>query len=31
VILRVARAVESEPTMIGVSAHLLALGHRPGE
>lgn len=28
-ILRVARAVESEPTMIGVSAHLLAVGHRP--
>jgi SAM-dependent methyltransferase len=28
-ILRVARAIESEPTMIGVSAHLLAFGHRP--
>ena len=28
-ILRVARAVESEPTMIGVSAHLLAVAHRP--
>ena len=27
-ILRVARAVESEPTMIGVSPHLLAVGHR---
>jgi len=29
-ILRVARAVESEPTMIGVSAHLLAVAHPPG-
>jgi ubiquinone/menaquinone biosynthesis C-methylase UbiE len=28
-ILRVARAVESEPTMIGISAHLMAVGHRP--
>lgn len=28
-ILRVARAVEREPSMIGVSAHLLAVGHRP--
>ncbi len=28
-ILRVARAVESEPTMIGVSAHLLAVAHPP--
>jgi ubiquinone/menaquinone biosynthesis C-methylase UbiE len=30
-ILRVARVIESEPTMIGVSAHLLAFGHRPGD
>ena len=29
-ILRVARAVESEPTMMGVSAHLLAVAHPPG-
>jgi hypothetical protein len=29
-ILRVARAIECEPTVIGVSAHLLAFGHRPG-
>ena len=28
-ILRVARAVESEPTMIGASAHLLAVAHWP--
>jgi SAM-dependent methyltransferase len=28
-ILRVARAVEGEPTVMGVSAHLLAVGHRP--
>jgi ubiquinone/menaquinone biosynthesis C-methylase UbiE len=29
VLLRVARAVESEPTLLGVSAHLLAVGRRP--
>jgi ubiquinone/menaquinone biosynthesis C-methylase UbiE len=28
-ILRVARAVEQEPAVIGVSSHLLAIGHKP--
>ena len=26
-----ARAVESEPTLIGLSAHLLAVGTKPGD
>jgi hypothetical protein len=28
---RVARAMEAEPSMLGVSAHLLAIGRRPDE
>ena len=30
-LLRVARMLETEPSVIGCSAHLLAVGRRPGE